>query len=312
MPEPGFHEEPPDVPVAEIGRYARLNDARERGLVVAAMDLPYWVVRQGREYLLFVEEKERVGAGAAVAAFEHEERAKPAPVPLEPLQIPKFAVFMSVLVMALLYAAQCALPPEVIERGVADNSQIRAGEWWRVVTALTLHGGVDHIVSNISLAVFVFAFVLWRFGTGIGLFATILGGAIGNALNAFLHIGQVHRSIGSSTAVFAGLGLLAGAELAARLSRRGTRGGWSLIVPIGAGLAFLSLFGGGGVTDVGTIPKNTGNVDLGAHLFGLAAGIAIGAAFIASGLKGDAAPWLRRAAGALAVLLPAVCWVLAR
>ncbi len=299
------------MPVAEIGRYARLNDARERGLVVAAMELPHWVVRQGRDYVLFVEEKDRLPAMAAVAAFERDELSKPVAAPLEPLRVPKFAVLMSLLALALLYCLQRMLPPQVIERGVADNSMIRAGEWWRVVTALTLHGDIEHLVSNLSLAVFVFAFVFWRFGTGIGLFATMLGGAAGNVLNAFLHVGKLHRSIGSSTALFAGLGLLAGAEVAARLSHKNARTGWALFVPIGAGLAFLSLFGGGGMNDDGSPASEVGNVDLGAHLFGLVAGMVLGAVFAGAGLKNDAPGWQRTVAGTLAVVLPAACWLLA-
>ena len=78
-------EELPSAPLAEIGRYRRLKTARERGLVVAAMELPHWIERERGEYVLFVEETERERAAAAVAEFEAEERSRPRTPRLEPL-----------------------------------------------------------------------------------------------------------------------------------------------------------------------------------------------------------------------------------
>jgi rhomboid protease GluP len=285
LSEPIFHDETPSTPLAEVGRYERLQAARERGLVIAAMDRPHWIARQGREYVLCVEEGDREKALAALSEYEREEASRPAPLEVEPLHIPVFAVVMTVLGLILLFAIQSAIPPAWIERGVSDDLRIRAGEWWRTLTALTLHGDTQHLASNLSLGIFISAFMFSRFGVGVGLFATILSGALGNALNVWVHWYQPHRSIGSSTALFAGLGLLAGAELAARLSHQRTRGMWSLIVPLGAGLTFLSVFGGGGVNRDGAPVAEIGRVDVWAHLLGLAAGLLLGIAFYVLGLR---------------------------
>jgi membrane associated rhomboid family serine protease len=295
----------------EIGRYRRLNTARERGLVIAAMDLPHWIEREGRDYVLRVEEPVRERAAAAVAEFEAEERQRPRPPRLEPLQIPKFAVLMMLAAMVVFHRLQMLAPPGLIERGVAADTAIRSGEWWRIFTALTLHGGIEHLVSNIGLAVFVFAFVLWRFGVGAGLLGTVLGGGLGNLLNAFAHLARGHQSVGSSTALFAGLGLLTGGELAARLLSGATRTRWSLLVPLGAGMAFLALFGSGGSNADGTPSADAGRVDVMAHLFGLAAGVMLGAVFFASGLRGGARREVQFACGAATVGLLALAWFLA-
>jgi membrane associated rhomboid family serine protease len=304
-------EDLPSVPLAEIGRYRRLKTARERGLVVAAMELPHWIIRQEGRYVLFVEEEARERASSAVAEFEKEERERPRVPKPEPLEIPKLAVVVTLIAMVLCYRAQTLMPAVFIERGVAADEAIHAGEWWRVFTALTLHGSIEHLVSNISLAAFSFAFVLWRFGVGAGLLGTVLGGGLGNLLNAFAHIGKSHHSIGSSTALFASLGLLAGGELAARMMHRATRTGWQLFVPIGAGLAFLALFGGGGSNRDGTPLKDAGNVDVMAHFFGLVAGIFLGAALFAAGMRRGASRWAQVACGVAAVGLLAVAWLLA-
>jgi rhomboid protease GluP len=311
LSEPIIHDETPSAPLAEVGRYERLQAARERGLVIAAMDRPHWIARQGRQYVLCVEEKDRESALAALAEYERDEANRPAPTEVEPLDIPVFAVVMTVLGLVLLFALQSAVPSAWTDRGVADDLRIRAGEWWRTLTALTLHGDTEHLVSNLSLGIFVCAFVFSRLGVGVGLLATILSGALGNALNVWVHWYQPHRSIGSSTALFAGLGLLAGAELAARLSHQRTRGMWSLIVPLGAGLTFLSIFGGGGINRDGSPVTELGRVDVWAHLLGLAAGLLLGVGFYALGLRRGIAAWTQAAFGIFAMAALAGAWWLA-
>ena len=304
-------EDEPSAPLAAIGRYRRLKAARERGLVVAAMELPHWIVREGGAWVLRVEESDHERVIAALAEFEEEERTRPRPPKPEPLEIPKLALLATLAAMVIFYRLQIAAPPTLVERGVAADGRILHGELWRIFTALTLHGGVEHLVSNIGLAVFAFAFVFSRFGTGAGLLGTVLGGALGNFLNAVAHAARPHQSIGSSTALFASLGLLAGAELAARLMHRATRTGWQIFVPVGAGLAFLALYGGAGSNRDGTPIMDAGSVDVMAHLFGLVAGIFLGAIFFAAGLRRGAVCWMQTACGAVAVAGLVVAWMAA-
>ena len=310
MREPTMPEDEPAAPLAAIGRYRRLKAARERGLVVAAMDLPHWIERENGGWVLFVEETAREAAAAAVAEFEAEERTRPRAQRPEPLVIPKLALLATLAVMVIFYRLQIAAPSAFLERGVAADARILHGEWWRAFTALTLHGGAEHLVSNIGLAVFSFAFVFSRFGTGAGLLGTVLGGALGNVLNALAHASKPHESIGSSTAIFASLGLLAGGELAARLMHRPAHTGWRLLVPVGAGLAFLALYGSAGYHRDGTPLTDAGTVDVMAHLFGLLAGFLLGALLFATGLRRGAARWMQVACGAGATGLLAVAWLI--
>lgn len=87
--------------------------------------------------------------------------------------------------------------------------------------------------------------------------AFLCTGGIGNALNAWVHL-PTHASIGASTGVFGLLGILA---CAARTNRSG-----HVYAAMGFGLSFLALLGTG-----------EGHVDLGAHAFGLMAGLGLGA-----------------------------------
>ena len=299
------------APRAEVGRFRRLKAARERGLVVAAMDLPYWIEREDGAWVLFVEENARGQAAGALAEFEAEEQARVHVQKPEPLVIPKLALALTLVAMVIFYRMQTGANPVLIERGVAVDARILHWEWWRCFTALTLHGGVEHLVSNLGLAVFAFAFAFSRFGTGAGLLGTVLGGAMGNLLNAFAHAAKPHASLGSSTALFASLGLLAGGELAARLMHRATRTGWQLLVPVGAGLAFLSLYGGAGSNRDGTPIMDTGNVDLMAHLFGLVAGVALGSVLFAAGLRRGARAWVQAVCGGAVIVVLAAAWMAA-
>lgn len=311
MSEPAFHDQEPEgIALAELGRYSRLQDARERGLVVTTMDLPHWIVRHGKEYALCVEAENQERARIALAEFEADERARPEERKVEPFHLPKLAVAMTALSMIGLYQTQLGMPAALIERGIADDVLIRSGEYWRCFTALTLHGDSEHLISNLSLAIFAFAFVYARLGFGFGLLGTILGGALGNALNSIAHLAEAHRSLGSSTALFAALGLLSGAEITTRLKDKG-RVRWPLIVPIGAAVAFLGLFGGGGGMKPDGTPIPIGRVDLGAHLFGIAAGVVVGAFFQYVGIRATTSRWAQIAAASLGLAVLAGAWALA-
>ena len=67
---------PEDLPLAAVGRYRKFSQAQERGLVAAAMDLPYWVIREGDEFILYVELDAADVIGPELAKFEEENAAK--------------------------------------------------------------------------------------------------------------------------------------------------------------------------------------------------------------------------------------------
>ncbi|HET7340779.1 MAG TPA: rhomboid family intramembrane serine protease, partial [Methylomirabilota bacterium] len=135
-------------------------------------------------------------------------------------------------------------------------------EWWRALTALTLHADGVHVLGNaVGLALLLTAACL-DLGSGVALCLVLLAGVAGNALTALVHRAG-HVSVGASTALFGAIGLLAAVRVLAprRVGLRATRP-W---VVAGAVLVLLAL--------LGTAP----NADLLAHLFGLLAGAALGA-----------------------------------
>ena len=175
---------------------------------------------------------------------------------------------------------------------------VLAGEWWRVVTALTLHVELDHLGGNLAFGAFFGYWVGRYLGAGVGWLTVLIAASAANGLNAWVQ-SPAHRSIGASTAVFAALGLLV-----AYTWRRGflQHTPWrARIAPIVAGLGLLAF--------TGTAGENT---DLGAHLFGFIAGFG-GGLVIA---RVVATAWLKsttvqRTAGAVAALIVIAAWTVA-
>jgi len=299
MPDP----EEPRAPLVEVGRYARLAEARERGLVAAARELPHWIEREGEEWVLRVEEGASEQVRRELAAFELEERERPAVRTIIPAErIPTLSLYVAAWVMSLFFVAQNFLGPEWEDRGVATSRQILSGEWWRTVTALTLHADASHIGANLATGLLFAAFALPRLGTGVTWLAIVLSGALGNALNAWGYRGEPHGTIGASTACFGALGILMGAEVFARWREPHTRSWWQMVLPLGAGLGLLAFFGTG---------EEGKNIDFMAHGWGFVVGAAEGVFAEGLRVKERASVAMQRAAAWGAVGLVAVAWVAA-
>ena len=129
------------------------------------------------------------------------------------------------------------------------------GEWWRAVTALTLHADLVHVLANAAaLAIFLGA-VAYRLGPALATWLALASGVGGNVVTALVARGG-HVSIGASTAVFGALGTLSALQVPRRQA-------W---LTLGAGVALLGVLGTGA------------RADLLAHLFGFATGLVEGLA----------------------------------
>jgi len=151
-------------------------------------------------------------------------------------------------------------PVNWIEIGNAHGSQILSGQWWRLATALTLHADWLHLFSNLAIGGFFVVYLCRDLGSGLAWSLLLASGMLGNLANAQVQLPS-HSSVGSSTAVFAAVGIL-GAISMVRY-RHHLRRRWPL--PVAAALSLLAL--------LGTEGKQT---DIGAHLFGFLFGFGLG------------------------------------
>jgi membrane associated rhomboid family serine protease len=109
--------------------------------------------------------------------------------------------------------------------GRADAVKIRGGEWWRAITALTLHADLSHLAGNVVFGSVLGVILAQSVGVGIAWWSVLAAGAFGNYANAWVQ-DISHRSLGASTAVFGALGIqvayeyMRRSELAYRAWRR--------------------------------------------------------------------------------------------
>lgn len=296
---------PPDASLVTVGAYERLSEARERGLVVAAMNLPHWVVREGPWFTLRVEERARDAVMRELQKFEAEVSARSSAPAIEPatIHLRTAPLFIAAWILSAFWFVQNVLGERWIDAGLADSGKImRDGEWWRAITALTLHGDFAHFAANLAAGLLFAAFLSMQFGAGASWLAIVLCGVGGNFLNAWFYAADGHRSVGASTAVFGALGILMASDFIARIRNPHSRGRWQLIVPVGAGLGLLAFLGAG---------DEQHQTDYMAHLWGFCAGAMVG--MLVTALPRG---FLQRrvsqlACGIVAALILAAGWLLA-
>jgi len=257
--------------LVEVGVYSSAAEGSQHGLVILAMRHPYWLEPGGDSIRLLVEPAIATTARHQLACFDRESIGWP-PRPLEPVAPVRRTHFVTPLLWSLLLLASFhaqARWPGLTAQGALDPAAMNQhGEWWRACTALFLHADTGHVISNAASGIFVFAAVTSTLGILRG-WLLIGSAAVGANLTLALLAGAAnYRSIGASTAVFAGLGVLTGQAVRAAWGPD-RRARWRpALVPLVAGATLLALYGAGGV-----------RVDLGAHVTGFAAGLILGLAF---------------------------------
>jgi len=237
----------------------------DRALVLAAAEIPHQVVHDAGGSVIVAPAEYSARAIEEISLYDE---ANPPTVP-KPRKVIRYQKAMPGVVAYILVisgvawlAGVSALGENWFQAGRVDGVLVRAGEWWRTVTALTLHSGLRHIAGNLIFGALFGLFAGRILGSGVAWFAIIVTGAMGNLLNTLL-LESAHRSLGASTAVFAALGIVAGYVWRAKLmsqERWVYRNG-----PIVGGLALLMY--------TGTGDENT---DIGAHLFGFVCGFSGG------------------------------------
>jgi rhomboid protease GluP len=264
----GEHERPVED-LAEAGTYDSASAGFERGLVVLAMGIPYWLIAAGGNFRLLVEATYLDAVRAQLASYERESVSWP-PQYARALPPARRPVILAPMVWGLLvlsvFRAQTEWPGWLEDHGAMDAQAVFGhGELWRAATALFLHADAAHVISNLGGGLFIFSALLTTMGRLRGTVLLGLASIFGNLLVAALSFPAPYHSLGASTAIFAALGLLTGGAIRALL-QKGVFLRWrEVFVPLATGITVLALFGAGGV-----------NVDLGAHASGFTVGLVLG------------------------------------
>lgn len=182
-----------------------------------------------------------------------------------------------------------------MSEGSAQAGQILSGELWRAVTALTLHVDTLHVLSNIVIGGFFVVWLCRELGTGLGWLTILFSGIFGNLINAVVQ-SPLHNAVGASTAVFGTIGILSALRIQAQ--EEGSKG---VLLPLMSGIILMAFLGSGGE-----------RTDVGAHLFGLLSGLALGAVLSVLIRRGFfPAGRMQRRLAAAAIAVPLLAWAAA-
>ena len=219
------------------------------------------------------------------------------PIPTKPFAGAAFGAIGYLVV--LLLTAYCAgiglFGADWLSVGALDAGAAR--EWWRALTALTLHLDQEHLLGNLLFGVFAGIAAGRLLGPGVA-WASILGaGALANYAEILIAPAN-HRAVGASTAVFAALGLIAGLAWRQRLTLRERR--WNALAPLIAGICLLTLLGAG-----------TEHVDVLGHGLGFLVGLGFGWLYARAGIPGHHGRGLQIATGSGTLLVLIVAWTMA-
>ena len=276
------------------------RECSDRALVLLAVSIPYEIVSVESNCALIVPENMAEKAKYELWQYDTENRKPPSrdAAPMLKFQNGIWGVVVYVIVISVVawLAAEATFNRDWFAAGRVDGVLIRNGEWWRSVTALTLHSGIRHLMGNIGFGILFGLMAGALVGPGMAWLAILLSSSAANILNTVL-LESSHRAIGASTAVFAALGLVAGYSWRAKLMAQDS---WPRrLGPIIGGIALLAYTGTGDA-----------NTDIGAHLAGFACG------FFAGVVVTKLSYYLprrniQRAAGIAAVSLIVLAWTLA-
>jgi membrane associated rhomboid family serine protease len=184
-----------------------------------------------------------------------------------------------------------------LEAGALDARVGGAAQWWRPMTALTLHLDQAHLLGNLLFGI-GFGILAGRiFGPGVAWVSIVGAAALGNYLDMLLSP-SLHRAVGASTAVFAALGLLAGFAWRRRLTlRERFRYRWA---PLFGGVCLLAFLGTGDE-----------HVDVLGHVLGFLSGLGLGWWYARAGRPRGRGTVLQVYAGAAALGAIALAWTVA-
>lgn len=271
-----------------VGEYRRAMDL---SLVLDAENIPHELRQEadGERWVLVVEDADAARADQALAAFERENPR--AEIPAEAAQpwtagVPAGLAFFLALLALHVWTGPDSPDSAWFQRGSAVAAAILHGQWWRAVTALTLHADAGHAAGNAVLGGLLLALLARALGSGVASLVMLLSGVLGTLATAAL-LRHDFASIGASTAVFGALGALA-------VLPQHRRKAW---IPLAAAVALLGFLG------------TSKHADLAGHAAGFAAGLILGAlAALAPRLRNAGA---QAALALCAAAVPVAAWVVA-
>ncbi|MEC7803955.1 MAG: rhomboid family intramembrane serine protease [Pseudomonadota bacterium] len=280
-----------------IHRSLRMQECANRALVLQAMEIDHAVERDVLVWRVLVPEHEEARAREQLQLYEAENQAARSTIkhmPPQPGAVIGAVIWAYVLLTVFALQGRYGFGFDWVAAGRVDVAAIREGEWWRAVTALTLHGDAAHLFVNIGMGAVFGGLLAREVGVGLAWLLILIGGTVGNLMNVLVQR-PWHTAIGASTAVFAALGLLAAyLWTGKRLIRDSWARRWA---PVVGAVLLLAWLGTGGE-----------RTDIVAHLTGFLAGFGMGVVLGRVAQQGTAKPMRQWLLGGVSLLSVMLAW----
>lgn len=273
------------------------DDADTVGLVLASEGIGFEFTQISLSLIdISVEETDKERALNALALYlEENEPADQTDPFIDKFNRTTSGLFVSILLLLVHFKIDNpAYHQDIVDKYGASAELILKGEVYRCTTALFLHGDHMHLLGNMVGIAFFCTAVISIMGNGLGWLMIVCSGITGNAINALFYQGQ-HVSIGSSTAVFGSIGILAAYRCTRHLKEKGFHIHMKALLPMGAGFALLGFLG------------SSEHSDVTAHLFGYFAGSVFGFLYPLT-VKHQLPEWFQSLCLFITVMILALAW----
>ncbi len=290
----------PDVLIHVVFSSALRDPCDERAIVLEAVGIVNQLRQLDGEYVLAVqiEDFTRAKQQLRLYAAENVQRSMPA-IAQEQVSNGIIGATLYVVLLLVVFGLQysATFSQSIITIGSAHAGAIQSGEWWRTITALTLHGDIAHLLGNICFGVLFGIFLSHTLGSGVAWLSILLAGIIGNVISGFIKAPHF-SAIGASTAIFAALGILSAYTWQKRKSFSYSRlRRWT---PLITGLALLAFLGGPGE-----------KIDVFSHVSGFIAGVLCGGVLAFLSDRQKLSPQVQVFCGIGTISLVAISWIMA-
>jgi len=259
-PDDGQEAKEPDYPEIHCVAEGTFRQIRDYSLVLLSQGISHRLARSEEgpfQIFILPEHEERAATQLELYRRENPPKEDNPPQPLS-FSLQPLWVILAPMTFTLIDFANMA---NLHNPGVSDASKVLRGEWWRSVTALTLHGDARHLASNIVCGYIVMNMITYRIPLlRLAPFIAV-SSAVANICVSFT-VKTRFSSLGFSTFVFACIGCLAVMEF--RLMPKETHGLLRRFAPL-CGATSLAVFLGLGE-----------NADILGHAYGFIAGLVCG------------------------------------
>ena len=231
--QPAEPEYPETVQVSE----GTFRQVRDDSLVLLSQGIEHRLVRSEEgPFQIFVVPEMEAAARLQLELYHRENPPKEEnpPIPLSFSLQPLWVLLAPILVTLLQFTDKINLHSE----GVSDAARVLKGEWWRSLTAQTLHGDARHLASNLLCGYIVMNMITFRIPLlRLAPFIAVAAAVANLCVSATVQTD--FRSLGFSTFVFAAIGCLSVIEF--RLMPKESHGMLRRFAPL-CGAASLAVF----------------------------------------------------------------------